>query len=281
MRRLLLALAACLWGLPAAADPAPAARSGRFNVVTYNVAGLPEGLSRARPERNLPLIGARLGKYDLAFVQEDYAYPLLLRSRLQLPYQSRPFERAGALHFGDGLSHFGKLPFGEVRRVAWRRCHGVLDSYSDCLTPKGLSMTRVEVSPGVVVDAYNVHLDAGRGAGDVAARAEQLEQLFETIGEWSRERAVLLAGDFNLTTSELGELRRRALAAGLREACDELRCGQPWRLDRVLFRGDAAVALRARSWSLDRSLRDAQGAPLSDHLAVAVGFEWRTLSAGK
>lgn len=245
-------------------------------MVTYNVAGLPEGLSRVHPQQNLPLIGAGLNRYDLVFIQEDYAYPELLRSRLRLPYQSAGFVRGEALHFGDGLSDFSKFPFGEVRRAAWRECHGIVDSYFDCLTPKGLAMTRVELAPGVLVDAYNVHLDAGAGPGDIAARATQLRQLFEIVAAWSGERALLIAGDFNLTTGELAALRSQAGAANLNEACDTLRCGQSWRLDRVLFRGSAALELRARSWSLDRSFRDAAGKPLSDHLAVVVGFDWRS-----
>jgi endonuclease/exonuclease/phosphatase family metal-dependent hydrolase len=276
MRARLAALLLLCWTSHASTEPSQRARQGRFNVVTYNVAGLPEGLSRVHPVQNLPLIGAALNRYDLVFVQEDYAYPELLRSRLQLSYKSPAFVRGEALHFGDGLSDFSKFPFGDLRRAAWRECHGVIDSYFDCLTPKGLAMTRVELSSGVFVDSYNVHLDAGSGEGDIAARAAQLKQLFETVAAWSENAAVLIAGDFNLTRGELADLRSRAAAARLLEACDALRCGQSWRLDRVLFRGSAAVDLRARSWRLDTSLRDSRGQPLSDHLAVVVGFEWAT-----
>jgi endonuclease/exonuclease/phosphatase family metal-dependent hydrolase len=275
MRRWLWALGWLCSAHVAAAEPSSRPSQGRFSVVTYNVAGLPEGLSSVHPVQNLPLIGAALNRYDLVFVQEDYAYPELLRSRLRLPYQSAAFVRGESLHFGDGLSDFSKFPFADVRRLPWRECHGVLDSYFDCLTPKGLAMTRVELAPGVLVDAYNVHFDAGAGPGDVAARAGQLRQLFETVAAWSGERAVMIAGDFNLTSGELTALRTLAGAAKLNEACDTLRCGQSWRLDRVLFRGSGALELRARSWSLDKSLRDAAGKPLSDHLAVVVGFDWR------
>lgn len=276
MRGRLAALALLCWTSLASTEPSQRPRQGRFSVVTYNVAGLPEGLSRVQPMRNLPLIGAALNRYDLVFVQEDYAYPELLRSRLQLSYQSPAFVRGEALHFGDGLSEFSKFPFGDLRRAAWRECHGLIDSYFDCLTPKGLAMTRVELSSGVFVDSYNVHLDAGSSAGDIAARAAQLKQLFETIAAWSGNAAVLVAGDFNLTKAELADLRARAASAGLLEACDTLRCGQTSRLDRVLFRGSAVLDLRARYWRLDTSLRDSSGQPLSDHLAVVVGFEWAT-----
>src|SRR3712207_4191410 len=85
-----------------------APQRGTLTVATYNVAGLPEGLSLVHPVRNLPLIGAALDRYDVALVQEDYAYPALLRSRVRLPHASPGFERGDALHFGDGLSQFAK-----------------------------------------------------------------------------------------------------------------------------------------------------------------------------
>src|SRR5689334_5173922 len=84
MRGWLYALAWLCWCHEAEAEPSQRPSQGRFNVVTYNVAGLPEGLSRVHPQQNLPLIGAALNRYDLVFVQEDYAYPELLRSRLRL-----------------------------------------------------------------------------------------------------------------------------------------------------------------------------------------------------
>jgi endonuclease/exonuclease/phosphatase family metal-dependent hydrolase len=271
MRRLLAALVVVCCAAPAHAQRLP---HGRFRAVTYNVAGLPESISGLKPVQHLPQISAVLNRYDLAFVQEDFAYPELLRSRLRLAHQSPAFARGQAIHFGDGLSDFSRFAFGDLRRMAWRQCHGVVDSYFDCLTPKGLAMTRVELAPGILVDAYNVHLDAGAGTGDVTARAAQLAQLFETIAAWSKDAPVLLAGDFNLTAAEVDDLRALAARAGLRDACDALRCGQSRRLDRVLFRSSESLELRARSWRTETSLRDEAGQPLSDHLAVVVGFDW-------
>jgi endonuclease/exonuclease/phosphatase family metal-dependent hydrolase len=273
-RLLLLALALAWYATNALAEPSPVTRRGRFDVVTYNVAGLPEGLSRVHPVDTLPLVGARLGKYDLALVQEDYAYPELLRSRLRSSYQSSAFVRGDALHFGDGLSVFSKVPISELRRSAWRACHGLVDASFDCWTPKGLAMTRVEVSPGVLLDVYDVHLDAGAQPDDVKARAAQLQQLFETLTAWSEQRALLVGGDFNLTRAELPLLRRLMSDAGLRDACQALRCADPWRLDRILYRGSAALALRVRSYRIDASFRDDAGRQLSDHLPVAVTVDW-------
>jgi endonuclease/exonuclease/phosphatase family metal-dependent hydrolase len=269
------AAAAWLLGWDATAELSPVPREGKLDVLTYNVAGLPEGMSAVHPLRTLPQVGARLSAFDLVLVQEDYAYPELLRARLQLPYRSAPFARGRALHFGDGLSVFSKLPFAEVRRAAWRACHGFFDAYFDCLTPKGLAMLRLELSPGVFVDVYDVHLDAGAHDHDIDARASQLAQLFETIAAWSGERAVVLGGDFNLTSTERAALSKLAKKSRFVEACEALRCPEPWRLDRVLFRGSEALRFTPLRWQLERSFKDAEGAQLSDHLPVRVTLRWR------
>ena len=253
-----------------------APRRGQLSVVTYNVAGLPEGLSNVHPQVNLPIIGGLLNKFDLALVQEDFAYPELLRQRLRLPYRSAPFARGNALHFGDGLSLFSKLPLADVERTPWAKCHGILDSYQDCLTPKGLARSRVELAPGVPVDVFDAHFDAGPGAGDVEARRAQLAQLVEAIQKSSGDRALVLGGDFNLGAGELPQFRERLRAIGVVDACDELRCPQRFRIDRVLYRSSAALQLKALGWRVAAGFRDAGGRALSDHEPVVVSLGWVT-----
>jgi endonuclease/exonuclease/phosphatase family metal-dependent hydrolase len=268
---------AMLAGTVASAEPRPDPRDGRFEIVTYNVAGLPEGLSNVHPTESLPLVGALLNKFDVALVQEDFAYPELLRQRLLLPYRSAPFVRGKELHFGDGLSLFSRLPLGDVARSPWAACHGVVDSYFDCLTPKGFASSRLELSTGVFIDVYNVHLDAGASDGDVRARHVQLRQLTDAIRASSAARTVVVGGDFNLTTQELAGFRQSMRSIGLADACDELRCGQPRRLDRVLFRSGDNVKLKSRAWRLAAGFRDPHGRPLSDHEPVVVAFQWQTV----
>lgn len=258
------------------AQPEAAPRQGQLVVVTYNVAGLPEGLSNVHPQVNLPIIGNLLNKFDLALVQEDFAYPDLLRQRLRLPYRSAPFARGNQLHFGDGLSVFSKLPMADVERAPWVTCHGILDSYQDCLTPKGLARTRVELAPGVPVDVYDAHFDAGPSSGDVKARRAQLEQLLEAIQKSSGDRALVLGGDFNLSAAELPQFRERLAALGVVDACDELRCPQAFRIDRLLYRSSRALKLKARSWRVAGNFRDASGRALSDHDPVVVNLSWST-----
>jgi endonuclease/exonuclease/phosphatase family metal-dependent hydrolase len=254
--------------------PQPA-KTGVIQVLTYNVAGLPEGLSASRPVSNLPVIGARLNRYDLALIQEDYAYPALLRQRLTLPFVSPGFVPGDARHFGDGLSQFGKVPLAAPRRTPWRVCHGIVDSYFDCWTPKGIALTRAELAPGVSVDVYNVHLDAGGSAEDRAARESQLAQLIETIRENSDQRAAIIGGDFNLTRSERAKLQKLEDVLGARDVCAALGCPEPNRIDRILVRSSPELKLLPRSWRVDHGFRDPSGRPLSDHLAVAVQIAWQ------
>lgn len=259
--------------LPASASAA----SGRVKILTYNVAGLPDGVMTAHPSRNMPRIGELLGGYDLVFVQEDFAYAAELRQKLSLPYASEPFVRGGRLDFGDGLSQFSKLPFASYRRSPWRACHGVVDSYFDCLTPKGFTYARQELAPGVQVDVYNLHMDAGGSAEDARAREAQLEQLAEVIEQSSRDLPVIVAGDTNVPARQRDVLLRFLARTGLHDACETLRCGEPRRIDRVFFRSSRTLRLDARRWSVDRRFVDENQRPLSDHLAVAVELEWARL----
>ena len=135
-------------------------------------------------------------------------------------------------------------------------------------------MIRVQLAPGVHVDVYDVHLDAGASPGDVAARAGQLRQLMAVIGDLSGDGAALVGGDFNLTAPERAPYHALSAAAGLVDVCARLRCAEPWRLDRWLVRSSPALKLEPRSWRVDRSFQDPEGKPLSDHFAVAVELDW-------
>ena len=251
------------------------AAEGHLKVLTYNVAGLPDGFMTAHPSVNMPRIGALLGRYDLALIQEDFAYGALLRERVSLPFQSPTFVRAGRLHFGDGLSQFAAFAFTAVQREPWRACHGVVDSYFDCLTPKGFASTRQQLAEGVEIDVYNVHLDAGPSLADQRAREAQIDQLLEAIAQRSAARPLLLAGDTNLR-SQPELLAHFAHASGLSDACEALHCPDPRRIDRVFYRSSPSLTLRPRKWSIDRRFVDARNQPLSDHLAVAVEFDWKS-----
>src|SRR6185503_3681746 len=80
-----------------------APESGRFSLLTYSVAGLPELVSGSDPEVNEGLISPLLNHYDVALVQEDFSYHSLLISHAQHEYRSEPMHSSLAL-MPDGLN---------------------------------------------------------------------------------------------------------------------------------------------------------------------------------
>lgn len=274
LRAGLSAVCALLASVVAAAAPQRSGERGRFEVLTYNVAGLPEGISRSQPLANLPLIGKLLNRYDVALVQEDFAYPFELRRQLGLAHASEPFVRGERLHFGDGLSQFARLPFSDFRRVEWQACHGLVDSFFDCLTPKGFTIARQAIADRAFVRVVNLHMDAGWSPPDRAARESQVKQLSAALGELPSVDPVIVAGDTNILESERELLTPLLRQGAFVDACAELSCPQPWRIDRVLYRSSPELRLRARQWRIAREFVDGSGRPLSDHLAVVVAFDW-------
>ena len=252
---------------------------GTFDLLTYNVAGLPQHLSSSDPVRNMPRIGRRLDAYDLVLVQEDFRYHAKLARHARHPFRSRPL-RLHAAPVGDGLNRFSALPFAEFTRIRWDECHGIVDDGSDCLSAKGFSLARHEISPGVVIDVYNLHADAGGAEGDIEARAAQFRQLRAHLARVSDGNAVIVAGDTNLK----GRARPRddeiltdfLGATGMNDVARSLG-GLPEMIDRAFFRSGDGVALRPLRWRIADEFVDAEGAPLSDHEPIHVRFAWRRM----
>lgn len=271
---------------------APDASSGVFVALTYNVAGLPELISRSRPSVYTPIIGRKLNGYDLVLLQESWQTPspnpaaplrcyheLLVANaehRYKSPPAPQPFgndpRRPSAL-LADGLNVFSKLPLEPTLRKPWGTC---VESFNDCYALKGFSMTPMQLAPGVTVHVYNLHMEAGWTDADDRARDEAIEQLLTFIELHSRGEALIVGGDFNLRGGRAGsaaQLARLLQRGGLRDACAG--CARPGNVDKVLYRGSERVELAAESWRLETDVfRSDQGAPLSDHAPLAVRFRW-------
>lgn len=248
---------------------------GELELLTYNVAGLPEGISASHPSANMSRIGELLNEYDIALVQEDFAYSAELRHEVRLAYASAPALGRAAFDFGDGLSQFARAPFTNLLRSAWHFCSGYVSDGCDCLARKGFTLARTTLAPNTSIDVYNLHMDSGDEPEDRAARVKQLEQLAAAIGRYSSGRPVIVAGDTNLASRERRVLKDFMKRTSLSDACESVGCRELGRIDRVLFRGSSMLELHARSWRTDPRFVDAGHAPLSDHLAVAVVFEWK------
>lgn len=252
----------------------PGETEGTLSVLTYNVAGLPEPLSGSMPVEYTPMISPLLVAYDLVLVQEDFAYHEELVAAVDHPYQSDPKITGEGDPLGDGLNRLSRHPFGDHAREAWEVCYGQIDNGSDCLTMKGFSVARHELSAGVFVDVYNLHMDAGGSPEDLAAREAQTEQILATIAARSSGMALVVAGDTNMGASSEAILQTLLEGAGLRDACRELECGDDTRIDRIMLRDGDDVVLTPAAWRIDESFVTPRGEPLSDHEAVAIELSW-------
>ncbi|MFG2268599.1 jacalin-like lectin [Streptomyces chartreusis] len=295
MRRLIGTLAAAalaLTGLTATATTpataATAAASGSFDVLTYNIAGLPLGLGDSDPETNTPLIGQRLAPYDIVNVQEDFNYHASLYANDTHPYRTAT---SGGAAFGDGLNTLSDHPFEDFERVRWNDCTG-----TNCLTPKGFTLARVRLAEGVFVDLYNVHTNADSDDAALAARRANIEQLSDFIQANSAGNAVIVMGDTNTRYTRTGDNIRTLVAEnGLTDAWVQLvKGGTPPAaggdallcdatapaddcevVDKVLYRGGELLSLNATRYHNDwaKFLRE-DGEHLSDHFPHTVGFSY-------
>ncbi|MFC8358985.1 jacalin-like lectin [Streptomyces griseorubiginosus] len=305
MRRLLACLAAAtavLGGLTAAAPAASAADSGSFNVLTYNVAGLPEAISSAPTPRqsSTTAIGQRIAPYDVVHVEEDFNYHAYLYAGDTNHAYRTP--TSGGAGIGSGLNTLSKIPYDvdDFERVRWNSCQ--YDS-GDCLTPKGFTFMRERLAEGVYVDFYNLHTNAGTNDGDLASRADNLNQLTAFINSHSKGNAVVVMGDTNTRYTRSGDtIGEFAAANGLTDAwvqlirggtppakgSDALVCDQTGTtvpntcevVDKVLYRGSKLVGLNATSYNNEHAkFLTSDNKMLSDHDPITVGFTWQRNAA--
>lgn len=274
-------------GPTVAEPPLGAATSGEIDVLTYNVAGLPEPLSGSRPATNNVLISPLLEPYDLVLLQEDFFYQDRIAQHLTFPYGSDPQRlvlgsdptRPSAI-VGSGLERYSRHPFDGYRQVRWPGCYGgaLGAGAADCLSQKGFSVATHHLATGVEVDVYDLHGEAGSTPEDVYWSAQDYLSLASYINANSAGRAVIVGGDFNLDIFEPvdGSVMAGLLAsAGLTDVCEVQDCSElPDSIDRLLFRSSAELTLTPTAWARPAGFVDAQGEPLSDHPAISATFAW-------
>ena len=296
----------------------PDAPHGEFSVLSYNVAGLPQEISGVNPAEHIPLISPLLDEYDVVMTQEDFDWwvPALdnldfvhyhERLRAEATHEHRSGRHPGpeaagldpatrpTLLVGDGLGFLSRFPFvsrqplDDTVRRSWSGCFGGLDTSDggagDCLAMKGFAMVRLALQPGVSVDLYTLHGEAGGTARDQELQAADFDQLADYIDEHSAGHAVILGGDTNLHThsdhpdasggadTEIWDdfLER----TGLTDTCDALDCEETDSIDKIAVRDGGGVTLTPTSHEFPRErFRDADGEDLSDHPPLVVEIEW-------
>ena len=285
-------LAAALLTVPA---PARAAASGTFDLLTYNIAGLPEPLSSAEVDRRTATtaIGQRLAPYEIVQVQEDFNYHAHLYAADTAHAHRTP--TSGGAGLGSGLNTLSTYAYDDFERGDWNSCQ--FDS-GDCLTPKGFTFARHRLAEGVYVDFYNLHTNAGTSAGDQQSRADNLRQLSAYLATHSAGNAVVVAGDTNtrwtraadtigefvtangLTDAWVALERGGAAPAAGSEAltCDPAAITDSCEVvDKVLYRGSRFVTLTATVYHNEHAgFRTGDGRMLSDHFPISTTFTWST-----
>lgn len=262
-----------------------------FNVLCYNVAGLPEIISSSNPSVNTPLISSKLNNYDVVSVQEDFAYHSELVSAVEHPYMT---PHSGNVPLGDGMNFLSKFLLLEMARYTWEDRHGIITDGADQLTPKGILYSSMELQPGFFIDIYNLHADAGTDEGSMAARRSNMLQLGALIQERSVGKAVIVMGDTNSRYTREGDNFQIAVLEpnGLSDPwIDLIRGGEvpvvgdalmdPDNpnseynevVDKIWYRSGINIELNAASYALlYGEFVDGNGEQLSDHYPITATF---------
>ncbi|RFN44610.1 hypothetical protein FIE12Z_11154 [Fusarium flagelliforme] len=269
-------------------------KTGKFNFLTYNVAGLPDIFNGndvpGDKKTNSNLIGTALAvqKFDIVHMQEDFNYHAYIYATDNHPERT---PTSGGVPFGDGLNTVANYPWTGFTRKKWNKCN--LNS-GDCLTPKGFSFMRMKVG-GVEVDLYNLHADAGSDDGDVKAREAGIDQILEYIKSNSNGRAIIIGGDTNDRWTNAGRSINKLTDAGFSDAWVQLINGgkfptagaaaDPCKVpaannkceivDKVFYRSGSSVKLTATSFNyVPQLFVQPDGNILSDHNPVQVDFTY-------
>ena len=266
--------------------------SNKFTILTYNVAGLPHEISSSKPHLYTTDIGFLINDYDIVHVQEDFCYhdSLLLNNHHRYVTQT-----LGCVPNGDGLNTFSNFPMYNLQRYAWDNCTG-----ADCYTPKGFSYNQIQLKPGVVIDFYNVHANAGGSNNSGEARRGNFKQMMEFIEVNSQDNAVIVAGDMNSRYTrdidtirvfkEMGftdvwiELVRNydvpAFSPDKLKDCDENPSGFTCeKIDKIFYRSNDNILLKALEFKVDGAqfYHHETGEHLSDHVPVYAKFSYELI----
>lgn len=262
-----------------------------ISILSYNVAGLPEPFSGSSPDSNMSIISGLINEVDVVHVQEDFNYHDSLILYNTHPYTT-PF--MGTMTLGDGLNTFSNFPIRNFERTRWTDCADM-----DCFTPKGFSYSQLEISSDIVIDFYNVHMNAQSYEEALAARRKNTRQLCNYIKEHSANRPVIVFGDMNCRYTRLGDSIQNILSLGFKDPWVELirggvlpsndgvslsDCGSNGnertsanceKVDKVFYRSGDGIEISPISYKMDdiRYYWHGDGnKPLSDHWPLFVRF---------
>lgn len=267
---------------------------GSFNILSYNVGGLPEIISSSTPSKYTKLISPKLNDYDVINVQEDFGYNDDLISQLEIPYRT---EFTGNVPLGNGLMTFSKFPLYMSTNVKWKDTHGIIVDGADQMIPKGFCYSSIEIKPGYFIDIFNIHTDADCDEESMAARRSNMAQLAEYINKVSTGKAVIVFGDTNSRYTREGDDFYESLLkpCNLKDAwienvmngeippkgdsrmVDEL--GQLGEVvDKIWYRSGKNVQINAATFKvLFTEFTDSEGNQLSDHYPITSKIDYKLI----
>lgn len=300
----------------AVAVPA-SALAGTFAVLSYNVRGLPAAVIEDRTAQIAAIapllddfhspIGPYIGINSIVGLQElfDAGYYATLTNSGTVSYPHITVkDTGGPANIGDGLNLLSDFSLGSFTRTQWDDCFGTGGANgSDCDTNKGFSYARVTLEPGVTVDVYTLHADAGQDTGSKDARRKNITQLTDAINATSPSGTpVIVLGDTNSLFTRNGDdnLQDLVYGVGLTDAWVQMRrsglvpgAGVPIEgdcltnpgsadcelVDKILYRDGGTLVFAPQSYDvLNEMFSDEKGDDLSDHYPVAVTFDYATVT---
>lgn len=192
-----------------------------FNAVSLNVDGLPreiagitingDGTGASGAARLAACL--RNENWDIIALQEDFNYHNdFYTDQISHYYSSGSWgghvTGLDGLLQTDGLGLLvadkgNYLSLANETKVRWNVSDGGLfdgdDGQYDELIRKGFRYYEVAFAPGIIVDVYTLHMDAGSRQDDIDARESQLRQLADYVIAMSKanKRPALIMGDTN------------------------------------------------------------------------------------
>jgi endonuclease/exonuclease/phosphatase family metal-dependent hydrolase len=289
-----------------AADQGEAAGSV-IKVLSYNIHGLFPLAAKDDPRDRMPTIGWLAGNYDVVMFQEDFEYHGVIRQQMEgrvgvrgngvgwdprrlgakilifpvaifLPHFSPPYGAGVSIFAREELSirdDFDRVPFGF--------CYGWFGANGDCWALKGFLRVGIRTPEGGEIDFYTTHLEAGPTQESVDVRRKQLDMMADFIDTRPRDRAVIVAGDFNSAFNRVGD---RENVVGFRNRLDLKDSGAGpeiafWReRNFILYRDGTKTKLTVeKAGKATEFVRNNHA--LSDHAALYAHFGVEATSAGE
>lgn len=319
-----LSLALCASAPVSAQDSTDDTQATTFTVAAMNVDGLPPTLllgavkinPDAKEEAGATGIGQKLATKDYDFVglSEDFNYHKSLVAPLEGVYTSGTWRGSvnsltgmialmGKPFDTDGLGFLWKsnVSVADESWTMWTERNGTTSNGSDELISKGYRHYSVTLANGVVLDVFQLHMDAETDAKDIAARESQMAQLADDILiHYDNRRPKIVMGDYNnrytrdyMKTKFIDVLAddgkydvRDAWVEYCRQGIyptygsaslmvGDLGYVAGEIVDKIVYMNPTAsncATLSLNSFEVDTDFNDDSGTPLADHYPVTANF---------